>query len=117
MSEALPLDDNSCDAVVCSLTLCSVIDPAKSVEEIRRVLKPGGKFLYWEHVLSETDLTMARYQIKMTAGQVKRANGCHLDRRTREAIKLAGFRWTDLRYMELKNFGFLNPTVCGVATA
>ncbi|VEU33668.1 unnamed protein product [Pseudo-nitzschia multistriata] len=117
VSEALPLLDASCDAVVCTLTLCSVLDPAKSVSEIKRVLKPGGKFLFWEHVLSQTDPDFARQQILNTPNQVKRADGCHLDRRTGETIREAGFSKLDLQYIELKRFGFLNPTVCGIATA
>merc|ERR1719445_282503 len=117
VSEALPLSDNSVDAIVCTLTLCSVLNPSKSIEEIKRVLKPGGKFLFWEHVLSETDENMAQYQISMTPQQVKRADGCHLDRRTGELIKAAKFKKLDLEYFELKNFSFLNPTVCGIATA
>eukprot|EP00536_Pseudo-nitzschia_multiseries_P001067 jgi/Psemu1/180083/e_gw1.13.73.1 len=116
VSEALPLLDASCDAVVCTLTLCSVLDPALSVSEIKRVLKPGGKFLFWEHVLSETDPGFARQQILNTPNQVKRADGCHLDRRTGEIIRQAGFSELDMQYLELKKFGFLNPTVCGIAT-
>lgn len=117
VSEALPLEDNSCDAVVCTLTLCSVADPAKSVAEIKRVLKPGGKFLFWEHVLSENDPLLGIQQIETTPAQVKRADGCHLDRRTGETIRAAGFSELELEYMELKNFGLLNPTACGIATA
>ena len=117
VSEALPLEDNSCDAVVCSLTLCSVVDPLKSVKEIKRVLKPGGKFLFWEHVLSETNPGFAIQQIQATPMQVQRADGCHLDRRTGEIIRQAEFRSLDMDYLELKDFGFLNPTVCGIATA
>lgn len=117
ISEALPLLDGSCDAVVCTLTLCSVVDPVKSVSEIKRVLKPGGKFLFWEHVLSQTDPNFARQQILNTPNQVKRADGCHLDRRTGEIIQQVGFSKIDLQYIELKKFGFLNPTVCGIATA
>eukprot|EP00532_Pseudo-nitzschia_australis_P014467 CAMPEP_0168280854 /NCGR_PEP_ID=MMETSP0141_2-20121125/21381_1 /TAXON_ID=44445 /ORGANISM="Pseudo-nitzschia australis, Strain 10249 10 AB" /LENGTH=305 /DNA_ID=CAMNT_0008224191 /DNA_START=29 /DNA_END=946 /DNA_ORIENTATION=- len=117
ISEALPLLDGSCDAVVCTLTLCSVVDPVKSVSEIKRVLKPGGKFLFWEHVLSQTDPNFARQQILNTPNQVKRADGCHLDRRTGEIIQQVGFSEIDLQYIELKKFGFLNPTVCGIATA
>lgn len=117
VSEALPLADHSVDAVVCTLTLCSVVDPARSVAEIKRVLKPGGKFLFWEHVLSQTDPSLAQRQIELTPGQVKRADGCHLDRKTGDVIRAAGFRSLDLEYLELKEFSFLNPTVCGIATA
>jgi ubiquinone/menaquinone biosynthesis C-methylase UbiE len=117
ISEALPLADNSADAIVCTLTLCSVVDPARSVAEIKRVLKPGGKFLFWEHVLSQTDPTLAQRQIELTPNQVKRADGCHLDRKTGDVIRAAGFQKLDLEYIELKEFSFLNPTVCGIATA
>jgi ubiquinone/menaquinone biosynthesis C-methylase UbiE len=117
VSETLPLEDNSCDAIVCTLTLCSVTDPIRSVSEIKRVLKPGGKFLFWEHVLSQTDSKLANYQIEMTPSQVKRADGCHLDRKTGDVICSAGFQSVDLQYMELEKFGFLNPTCFGIATA
>ena len=53
----------------------------------------------------------------MTPSQVKRADGCHLDQCTGGIIKRAGFEGLDLEYLELKNFGFLNLTVCGIATA
>jgi SAM-dependent methyltransferase len=91
VSEALPFEDASVDAVVCSLTLCSVGNPDKSVAEIKRILKPGGKFLWWEHVLSEDDPALAQRQRDLTPSQVRRADGCHLDRRTGETIKAAGF--------------------------
>ena len=68
VSEALPLASKSCDAVVCSLTLCSVVDPARSVAEIKRVLRPGGQFVFWEHVLSETDPGFAEEQVRATPG-------------------------------------------------
>jgi ubiquinone/menaquinone biosynthesis C-methylase UbiE len=51
----MPLPTASADAVVCTLTLCSVLDPAAALAEVRRVLKPGAPFLFIEHVLSEED--------------------------------------------------------------
>jgi len=116
VSEALPLADNSCDAVVCTLTLCSVIDPSKSVSEMKRVLKPGGKLLFWEHVLSQTNDSLARKQIELTPAQIKMADGCHLDRETGKTLAAAKFKRLDMQYLELQNFGLLNPTVCGIAT-
>ncbi len=100
VSEALPLASKSCDAVVCSLTLCSVVDPARSVAEIKRVLRPGGQFVFWEHVLSETDPSFAEEQVRATPMQIKRADGCHLDRRTGDIIRKAGFRSCDLSGVE-----------------
>jgi len=117
VAEALPLQTGSADGVVCTLTLCSVLDPDLALAEIKRVLKPGGKFLFHEHVLSESDQSFAVKQRLMTPYQVKRADGCHLDRRTLSVIEKAGFASVDSEYFELKDFLYLNPTVAGVATA
>ncbi|KAJ1475644.1 hypothetical protein T484DRAFT_1633593, partial [Baffinella frigidus] len=113
--EAIPLETASCDAVVCTLTRCS--DPAQAVAEIRRVLKPGGKFLFWEHVLSETDPDLARSQKSLTAWQVKRADGCHLDRRTLQTITAegGGFKLESGGYFDLEGYNILNPTAAGIA--
>ncbi|GMH58732.1 hypothetical protein TL16_g02675 [Triparma laevis f. inornata] len=116
VSEALPFDDNSVDACVVTLTFCSVLDPEASIAEIKRILKPNGKFLFWEHVLSQTDTNMANFQNVMTLTQVKVADGCHLNRKTGETISNAGFKKVDLDYFELKTFSYLNPTVAGIAT-
>ncbi|CAE8667959.1 unnamed protein product [Polarella glacialis] len=117
VAEALPLPSQCADAVVCTLTLCSVLDPARAVAEIRRILKPGGKFLFHEHVLSETDSGLASQQKLFTPYQVQRADGCHLDRETLKVIRSGGFRSVDAEYFDLKGFEFLNPTVEGIATA
>ena len=116
VGEALPLADGCADAVVCTLTLCSVVDPARTLAEIVRVLKPGGKFLFLEHVLSETDSGLARQQVVATPLQVASADGCHLDRRTLETIRAARFATVDATYFDLRGFYFLNPTVAGIAT-
>jgi len=117
VAEALPLEDGIADAVICTLTLCSVSDQARAVAEIKRVLKPGGRFLFLEHVLSETDEDLAEAQIQNTPWQVVRADGCHLDRKTLQSIRAGGFREVDGEYFDLKNFGYLNPTVAGIAVA
>mmetsp|Transcript_16447 Transcript_16447/g.36996 ORF Transcript_16447/g.36996 Transcript_16447/m.36996 type:complete len:341 (+) Transcript_16447:68-1090(+) len=117
VAEALPLEDKVADLVVCSLTLCSVLDPEKALAEIKRVLKPNGKFLFHEHVISETSPTFAQMQRLATPGQMKRADGCRLDRRSGELIKAAGFSEVRADYYELNDFFYLNPTVSGIATA
>jgi len=117
VAEALPLPSGVADAVVCTLTLCSVTDPAKAVSEIRRVLKPGGQYLFVEHVLSETNPVTATAQRLATPEHVKSDDGCHFDRQTLETIRQGGFQSLDADSFELENCGFLNPTVAGIAIA
>ena len=69
VAEALPLESGTADAVVCTLTLCSVVDPPVALAEMRRVLRPGGKLLFVEHVLSETDAALAQQQRTLTPMQ------------------------------------------------
>ncbi|CAJ1344834.1 unnamed protein product [Effrenium voratum] len=56
VAEALPLEDAAADAVVCTLTLCSVLEPSRAVAEIRRVLRPGGRYLFPNHAWHEVCL-------------------------------------------------------------
>ena len=102
--------------VICTLTLCSVSNPDHAVSEIRRVLKPGGKYLFVEHVLDETNGFIATAQKLATPDHVLSADGCHFDRRTLQTIQAGGFADVDGEYFELENCGFLNPTVAGIAS-
>ena len=89
-AEALPFDNASFDCVVCTFTLCSVRDPALALAEARRVLKPGGRFLYCEHGLSpEPDI--ARWQRRIEPIWKRISGGCHLTRAVTTAIEAAGF--------------------------
>ena len=121
LAENLPVPDCSVDAVVSACTLCSVQDPCKSLQEVKRVLKSGGRFLFFEHVLSETDLSLARRQIEATPEEVRRW-GCHFDRRTLETIKLSGFSSVQgiveegkECYIEMPDLDLMGPTVVGIA--
>jgi ubiquinone/menaquinone biosynthesis C-methylase UbiE len=116
VAEALPLPDNSMDAVVSTLTLCSVVDQRVALKEIRRVLKPGGALLFLEHVLSETDPKFAELQEKLTPLQIKAADGCHLNRRTLDVIR-DEFSAVDGEYYELDGFWVISPQVSGIAVA
>ncbi len=89
-AEALPFGDASFDCVVCTFTLCSVRDPARALAEARRVLRPGGRFLYCEHGLSpEPDI--ARWQRRIEPIWKRISGGCHLTRAVTTAIEAAGF--------------------------
>lgn len=89
-AENIPLPDNSCDVVITTLTLCSVEDPDKAVQEILRVLKPGGVHIFIEHVIASPDRPILRgAQTFLTPLQEFVADGCHLNRDTAKILKSA----------------------------
>jgi ubiquinone/menaquinone biosynthesis C-methylase UbiE len=63
-AEALPLEDSSADAVVCTLVLCSVSDVDKAVKEAKRVLRPGGQFLFIEHTIAQPNASFFLNSLK-----------------------------------------------------
>lgn len=117
VAEALPLPSKSADAVICTLTLCSVLDPERAVAEIKRVLKPGAPFMFIEHVLSEDDPNLAQLQLRFNSMQIAMADGCHLDRKTLDVIKSAGFGSVEAERFSLPGFGLISSQVAGIAVA
>lgn len=89
-AERLPADDNSFDAAVASLVLCSVIDQATALAEIRRVLRPDGELRFYEHVIADGE-AFARMQRILGRVWPIVGGGCHPDRDTGAAITAAGF--------------------------
>lgn len=85
----LPFEEHSFDTVVSTFTLCSIPDIVHALSEIRRVLKPGGQFLFLEHGLSP-DPRVARWQQRLNETWKPLAGGCHLNRPVRPMIKDAG---------------------------
>ncbi len=86
--ESLPYEDGSFDTVVGSLLLCSVEDQDRALAEIRRVLKPGGQYLFLEHVRSD-DPKIARRQDRLERLWGVIAFGCHPNRDTFPRIEAA----------------------------
>jgi SAM-dependent methyltransferase len=99
-AEALPFEDGSFDTVVCTFTLCSVHTPAAALAEARRVLKPGGTFLFCEHGLAP-DAGVAKWQRRIEPVWKRIAGGCHLTRPIASAITGAGFKldWVESMYV------------------
>lgn len=95
-AEKLPFADFSFDTVVATLVLCTVRDQARSLEELRRVLKAGGTFRFIEHVRAER-APVARVQDVLTPAWRRLGAGCHLNRRTVENIQTAGFEIVQMR--------------------
>jgi ubiquinone/menaquinone biosynthesis C-methylase UbiE len=91
-AEALPVADDSCDAAVASLVLCSVTDQAAALAELRRALAPGGELRFYEHVVAEHDLGARLQRVLDRTGIWPRlGGGCHVSRDTLRAIEDAGF--------------------------
>jgi SAM-dependent methyltransferase len=78
-AERLPVEDGGCDAVVCSLVLCSVADQAAALAEVRRVLRPGGELRFFEHVVAH-GRAAARVQLGLDRSGLwpRVGGGCHL---------------------------------------
>ena len=88
--ELLTAPDDSFDTVVSTFVLCSVPDLASGLAQVRRVLKPHGKFLFLERSRSSID-SVARWQHNLTPFHRILANGSHLDRPILAEIANAGF--------------------------
>ena len=88
--EALPFTDDTFDCAVATLVFCSVHDPARGLQEIRRVLKPGGTLLLIEHVRAQGRFA-ARFQDLLVPLTTHLAGNCHWNRDTKQAVVEAGF--------------------------
>jgi len=90
-AEKLPVPDDSFDTVVCTYTLCSIPDPAAALNEVQRVLKPGGQLLFCEHGRSP-DAAVAKWQDRLQPLWMPLAGGCHLDRDVPLLLRDAGLQ-------------------------
>ena len=99
-AEALPFEAASFDTVVCTFTLCSVHTPSAALAEARRVLKPGGSFLFCEHGLAP-DAGVARWQRFWDPLWSAMAGGCHITRPVASTLPTAGFKvdWLETMYL------------------
>ena len=114
-AQALPVDSESFDVVVCTLVLCSVADVDATLAEARRVLKPGGRFVFIEHVAAEGGSRLA-WQRRVEPVWKRIADGCHLTRRTGESLERTGFELSDVKRESMrKALSIVRPTLRGVA--
>jgi ubiquinone/menaquinone biosynthesis C-methylase UbiE len=90
-AEQLPFQDNEFDVVVGTLVLCTINNPNKALEEMRRVCKAGGKVLFFEHVRMN-DSILGFLQDWLTPAWKRLCDGCHLNRNTFQLIKQTGFK-------------------------
>jgi ubiquinone/menaquinone biosynthesis C-methylase UbiE len=115
-AEQLPFDDEAFDTAVSTLVLCTVPDQPRALREVRRVLKPTGRFLFLEHVRSD-DATLARWQDRLNGLNRRLGHGCNCNRDTMTAISDAGFEVGEVTHDRLpKAPPLVRPLVVGVAT-
>lgn len=115
-AEALPLADGTADAVVSTLVLCSVADVDAALAEARRVLRPGGRFVFVEHVTAPAGTARRWWQRALRAPWRAVADGCHPDRETGRRIEAAGFASVEMAPFEADLF-LVSPHIAGVAVA
>lgn len=115
-AERLPFEDRSFDAVVCTLVLCSVSDPARALSELRRVLVPGGRLVFIEHVAAHDNPSRLQWQRRIEPAWKHVAGNCHLTRDTERAIRDAGFELeTVQRESVRKALPWVRPSIRGTA--
>lgn len=106
--EQIPLDDKSVDTVLVTFSLCTIPDPVKALEGMRRVLKPGGRLIFCEHGAAP-DADVLKWQNRVNPVWRVIFGGCNLNRRMPSIIESAGFKIADLHTMYLPS----TPRVAG----
>jgi len=116
-AEATRLETASVDAVICTLVLCSVQDPAAVLTEVQRILRPGGRFVFLEHVRSGSrPLRVMQRLLRRPWRYV--FDGCCLERDTAAAIKATGFADVQIEHFRLGGmFVPVWPQISGIAVA
>ena len=94
-AEEIPFATSVFDTAIMTWTLCSIPKPTIALAEIRRVLKSDGQLVFVEHGLSP-QIGVARWQHRLTPCWSWISGGCHLDRKTDDLLRRAGFDIKDL---------------------
>ena len=99
-AESIPLDNNCVDTAVMTYTMCTIPDINTAMNEIRRVLKPGGKLIFCEHGTAP-DESVRRWQTRLNPIWKRFSGGCNLNRPVPDLLVQSGFRCSDLQTMYL----------------
>ena len=116
VAERIPLPDASVDAVISSLVLCTVADPERALAEVRRVLRPGGRFWCIEHVAAPARTSIALIQRWVHRPWRWLFEGCETQRDTARLLREAGFSSVEITPFTLRTaFVPIRPQVAAVA--
>lgn len=113
---SIPLSDNSADIVLCTLVLCSVLNPSAAVAEMKRILKPGGKLIFIEHVAGRHKTVMRTVQNIINPVNRFLFDGCNCNRETWTYFENGGFTQLELSHRSVKgSFTIHTPHIMGIA--
>ncbi|GAB3074994.1 class I SAM-dependent methyltransferase [Pedococcus soli] len=116
VAEKVDLPDASVDAVISSLVLCSVGDPEAVLGEVRRILRPGGRFSFAEHVVAEPGTGTRTAQRLLRRPWAWLFEGCSCERDLAGLIRSAGFGRVDLQTYRIHSpFLPFNTHIAGTA--
>ena len=114
--EQLDFPDASVDTIVATLVMCTVDDPAAVAAEIKRVLKPGGRFIFIDHVAAPADTMMRRVQNLVSLPHRTLFEGCRPNRETEATLISAGFELKDMeRFRTPLMTGYTRSHIAGIA--
>jgi SAM-dependent methyltransferase len=113
--DPLPLDDRSIDTAVTTWTLCSIPNVSRALDQIARVLKPGGQLIFIEHGLAP-DRKVADWQNRLTPIWRWIGGGCHLNKKIDDLIQGAGFKIRELKTSYLPGPRPMSYTYEGIAS-
>jgi ubiquinone/menaquinone biosynthesis C-methylase UbiE len=114
-AEALPFEDERFDTVVGTLVFCTIPDPERALAEAARVLKPGGRLLFLEHVRSDSQ-RVARWQDRLHGPWFYFGAGCNCNRATLNAIEASPLRVEQVEHGEMpKAPAIVRPMIAGAA--
>jgi SAM-dependent methyltransferase len=114
-AETIDLAEGSIDAVVSTYVLCSVGDLDGALQRIRRILKPGGRFVFLEHVAAQEGTCTRAAQDGLTPVWSAVFDGCHPNRETSTSLDRAGFSSVEMESFRL-SVPVVSPHIAGVAT-
>lgn len=115
-AEAIDSENDSYDFVFLSLVCCSVKNADLALSEIKRVLKPEGKFIFIEHVAAKKGSGRRKWQDRLNGIWRLIAGNCHLNRETEKSIINAGFRIDEIKRESLRKAPpIVRPTIRGIA--
>jgi ubiquinone/menaquinone biosynthesis C-methylase UbiE len=114
-AESLPFPDDTFDTAVATLVLCTIPDPVAAIDELARVLKPGGRLLFIEHVRSD-DPARARWQDRLEKPWRFMADGCYCNRDTEANLRASAFAVETVEHGKMpKAAPIVRPLIRGTA--